>query len=49
MKQREVNSALNGHCNVALSSLAKMSALFLIVHLVHKKDLIHHGMTPALH
>lgn len=26
-----------------------MSALFLIVHIVHKKDLIYHSMTPALH
>lgn len=49
MKKRDLNSALNWHCSVALSPLAMMPALFLIVHIVHKKDLIYHGMTPALH
>lgn len=47
-----MNSALNGHGNAALSSLATMPALYLvdmIVHVVYRNDLIHHGMTPVLH
>jgi len=44
-----LNSVLNGHGNADLSSSAMTSALYLIVPVVYRKDLIHYGMTPVLH
>lgn len=49
MKERHLNSALNGHWSAALSPLDMTPELCLIVHVVHRKDLTDHSMTPVLH